>query len=62
MANAVEAIVICRMIGKIGRLLQYLGLMLRYPGESLLVLRLLFSNRAYLRECARFSDVPWLRG
>lgn len=35
--------------------------MLRYPGESLLVLQLLFTNRAYLREWLRFSDAQWLK-
>jgi hypothetical protein len=53
--------VISRAIGKFNRLIQYLGLMLRYPGDSLLVLQLLFTNRAYLREWLRFSDAQWLR-
>lgn len=52
---------ISRVIRKFNRLLQYLGLMLRYPGESFLVLRLLFTNRIYLREWLRFSDAQWLQ-
>ena len=61
MATGDSAIVISRVIGKINRLQQYLGLMLRNPGESLLVLRLLITNRVYLREWLRFSDAQWLQ-
>lgn len=54
-------IVVSRIIGKFNRVLQYLGLMVRFPWDSLLVLRLLFSNRAYLREWLRFSDARWIK-
>ena len=61
MTTGIVAIVVSSVISKINKLLQYLGLVFRYPGDALLVLQLLFTNRAYLREWLRFSDAQWLQ-
>ncbi len=50
-----------RIVFKLSRLLEYLGLMLRFPSGALQIMKLLLTNRPYLGEWVRFADAGWLR-
>lgn len=50
-----------RAVFKLSRLLEYVGLLLRFPADGLHIIKLLFTNRPYLGEWVRFADAAWLR-